>query len=57
MGLLPWTVFKDTYNQEEEDGNEDQDVEGKGDCIWSSRPDPHGVFCREDKRLYELKKT
>lgn len=26
MGLLPWTVFKDVYNKEEKDGNEDENV-------------------------------
>ena len=31
--LLPRTVFEDMYNKEEEDGNEDENVKGKGVCI------------------------
>ena len=33
VGLLLETEFRDMYNKEEEDGNEEENAEAKGDCI------------------------
>ena len=48
VASLPWSVFEDMYDKEDEDGNEDENAKDTGDCIWSSRP---------DHDMYELKKT